>query len=630
VASTLGEAVLYLLTDNSKLESGLGDAEKQTESASGNMAKALGGALVAGAAVAGSAIVAIGGKAFDVASRIDAATDQIGASLGLSADKAKAYGKTIKDVYANNFGDSIEDVGKSIETVAKQLKLTAADPALKTMTENAFRLRDVFGVDVADSVDAVKTLMDNFGVSGEEAFDLIAKGYQNGMDRSGDFLDSIGEYSTQFANGGTNANRFFAIMEAGMQGGVLGTDKAADAFKEFRVRIQDGSDLTKDSLTAIGINADEMAAKFADGSITANDAFTQVIAGLAAIDDKNVQMQAGVGLLGTQFEDLGQSGALALTTLTGHFDEIEGATASLDSKYTNLGSVVEGFWRQFEVGIAPAGEALLQFANDNLPAFQGAVNTASGIVVTVIGYIPLAVADMRIKWDEDWGKMRTTLTSFTSEIPGQLQIFWTEVQNIFNVGGNNVKVDWELLWGYNVIRALTDAITLALAEMTEFTRAINGLFKAFYALFHADWAGFWAGLEQTANAATDDMLNAIEYVFGVEFRNSIVSGLTYAWDGMKEMWTAISGWFASTFGTLSSWVMPNITLPAGGGGGGGGFGGSSGFNNMPSLTPGDWPISASAAAGVTNHINVNMAGGGYDQGFAAGEGIVDAMRFRGH
>jgi hypothetical protein len=629
MASTLGEAVLYLLTDNSKLESGLSDAEKKTESASAGMAKALGGALVAGAAVAGSAILAIGSKAFDVASKIDSATDQIGASLGLSADKAKAYGQTIKDVYANNFGDSIEDVGKSIETVSKTLKLTAADPALKTMTENAFRLRDVFGTDVADSVDAVKTLMDQFGVTSEQAFDLLADGYQRGMDRSGDFLDTIGEYSTQFANGGASASDFFKFIETGMQGGVLGTDKAADAFKEFGIRIKDSSDLTKDSLGALGISYDALSQGFADGSETSIGALEDVLTKIFEIDDPIKRATIGVGLFGTQWEDLGESTMKSLSQIEEGFGVHEGAITSLDSKYTNLGSVAEGMWRQFEVGIAPAGEALLTLANDNLPAIQGVVDTVSAAIVAGVNLLPVAIAEAHKKWDEDWAGIRTTWENFASEMPQKQAEFWREWNTAFNTGSKENSDAWEGFFGGLFGGASRWAGTV-FDLLTTFLKNWNNTTTAWHALTIGDWSTFWTNIGENFTNAFGVLLSAID-IFDEGFKSRVLGALQSAWDGLKSLWTDFSGWWSSAWGSLAGIVMPKIETPTGGGGNGG-FGGS-GFKlpdfNMPSLTPGDWPISASAAAGTTNHITVNTTGG-YENGFAAGEGIVDAMRFRGH
>lgn len=546
---TLAEAVVFFKGDDKQLSSDLKGAEQKTQSSAANMAKFLGGAIVGGATVAAGAIIGIGKTAFDVASQLDAATDQIGASLGLSADEAKAYGQTIKDVYGNNFGDSIEDVGVAIENVAKQLKLTADDPALKTITENAFRLRDVFGVEVSDSVNAANTLMDNFGLTGDEAFDLIAAGYKSGLDSSGDFLDTIGEYSVQFAEGGASAGDFFSILSTGLQGGVLGTDKAADLFKEFRVRIQDGSTSTAAALNSIGLSSDEMAAKFADGSLTAVQAFEMVQTALWETKDTNLQFQAGVALLGTQFEDLGADAALAINTFDGGFKDLDGAVESLDSKYTSLGGVAEGMWRKFQVGIAPAGEAMLAFVNDNLPAIQTVVDGVSAKVVEFIELIPAALAGIKTGWDEDWGGMRTTVTEFADAAPKELEEMWISIGDLFAQNGQSTSEGWENFLG-GLTTGVSGWILATLDSWGMAFQSMGALWDAWSALFRGDWEGYWTNLGEFYELTMNQMLNWIEFFFGPEFRNAIVGGLTWAWDGMKDMWDAISGWWNSTFGSL--------------------------------------------------------------------------------
>ena len=72
------------------------------------------------------------------------------------------------------------------------------DTKLQSVTEDALALRDTFGFEVNESVRAAKMLMDQFGISSEEAYNLIAQGAQQGLDKNGDLLDSINEYSVHF------------------------------------------------------------------------------------------------------------------------------------------------------------------------------------------------------------------------------------------------------------------------------------------------------------------------------------------------------------------------------------------------------------------------------------------------
>lgn len=128
-------------------------------------------------------------------------------------------------------------------------------------------------------------MMDNFGISGEEAMNLIASGAQNGLDYSGELLDSISEYSVQFGKMGLDAEDMFAIFQKGAESGAFNLDKVGDAVKEMSIRVVDGSDTTREGFELIGLNADEMSAKFAAGGEMAKEAFNETIDALAAMED---------------------------------------------------------------------------------------------------------------------------------------------------------------------------------------------------------------------------------------------------------------------------------------------------------------------------------------------------------
>jgi hypothetical protein len=602
--TTLAELFVFIKGDDKHLEDSLDGAKQKTTSAGADIAKVLGGVIVGGATLAAGAIFAIGTKAFDVATSIDSATDQIGASLGLTADEAAKFGDVIKTVYGDNWGDSIEDVGAAVENVAKQLGLAASDPALPKMTANAFRLRDVFKVEVNESVNAAKTLMTNFGISGDKAFNMIAKGYQAGLDSSGDFLDTIGEYSVQFAEGGASAEEFFSALDTGLQGGMLGTDKAADAFKEFRVRIQDGSKLTADSLEMIGLNAEDITTKLANGSITVKDAWDLVQRSLSATTDTAKQFQAGVGLIGTQFEDLGAKVILGMDLTN---DWAEGGIADIsemDTKYTSLGGVIEGMWRKFEVGIAPAGEAMLGFVNENLPAIQGVIGTVSGKVATFIGMIPLALMGIKKGWDEDWAGMRTTVTEFSTDMPVALAKMWLAIDTMFQTEGESTGDGWER-FVEGLSTTTSSWLRVVIDSWTEAILSITALWGAWSAAFRGDWEGFWSGLAQFYEHTFNQILNWIEFVFGPELRNNIVGALNWAWDGMKEIWESISGWWGETFGKLFGAISPftpseggispeNLQAP---------------WEKIPIVAPGSQQSLQGSLSNMTNSKSITIEGG---------------------
>lgn len=275
-----------------------------------------------------AAILAIAAAGLKARSDLEGEARKMGDALGFPTEKAEEFEGVAKRVYSSGFGGDIAESFGAVTLAAQKFKEETSD-GIEAIVTNANKIKDTFGTDVSESLAAVKTLMDNFGLSSEQAFDFIVAGYQKGLNGSGDFLESINEYSTQFYNGGADAGQFFSVLESGFQEGLLGTDKAADAFKEFRVRIQDGSTTTQEALDQLGLG-ESFLNSLATGEITAVEAFNTVIQKLNETDDSSIIMQAGVGLLGTKFEDLGTKAGLSLSTTSTRLDDLAGKIDSIN------------------------------------------------------------------------------------------------------------------------------------------------------------------------------------------------------------------------------------------------------------------------------------------------------------
>lgn len=408
------------------------------------------GAIGIGAGAAGTAIVGVGALAFDTASDINAASNQMAAALGLPTASAEAYEDVMQDMFDRDFGAGFDDIAASLVTVDQNMSAAGISGTenMQAIAEGALTLRDVFEVDVAESASAVTTLMEEFGLTADEALTFVTAGFQQGLDSSGDFLDSIGEYSTQFSEGGATADQFFSTLQTGMQGGMLGTDKAADLFKEFRVRIQDGSDATIAGLEAIGINADDLWARMGSGETTAAEAFDEVQAAMAGVTDENVRMVAGVQLMGTQFEDLGQDAVAAVSMSSVSLEDLAGATDSLGVKYNDLNAVQSSLWRDAQLALAPFGEMLLGLANQAMPfvqqGFAAAMPYLQAFALWLGANIPVAIQAVGTYWTTTlqpallalWGYLQTNVLPIVQEVvtfigtnlPGAMAAvsnFWT-------------------------------------------------------------------------------------------------------------------------------------------------------------------------------------------------------------
>lgn len=316
-------------------------------------------------------LAAVGTAAIKFSSDSQDAFQQFAAATGTATDEMGKYKDMINNVYKDNFGESINDVAEAMATVNQNMSYLD-DSALQRCTEYAYTLSDTFDVDVAESTRAADALIKHYGVSAREAFNLMTQGMQSGLNFSDELLDNIDEYSVQFKKLGLDAEDMFSVFANGAQNGAFNLDKIGDAVKEFSIRAIDGSDTTKQGFEALGMNADEMAQKFGAGGKTAKEAFSEVIEGLASMDDPVAQSTAGVNLFGTMWEDLGPRVITSMSTASDAIDKNKESVEELvNVKYDTLSGALGGLWRTIQVDVLqPIGNQLIPYVTKGINAIQ--------------------------------------------------------------------------------------------------------------------------------------------------------------------------------------------------------------------------------------------------------------------
>lgn len=316
-------------------------------------------------------LAAVGTAAIKFSSDSQNAFQQFAAATGTATDEMGKYKDMINNVYKDNFGESINDVAEAMATVNQNMSYLD-DSALQRCTEYAYTLSDTFGYDVAESTRAANSLIRNFGIEANEAFNLIVQGSQNGLDFSGELLDSINEYAPQFKKMGMSADEMFSVFVNGAQNGAFNLDKIGDAVKENAIRAIDCSDTTAEGFKALGLDATETAKKFAAGGEAADEAFNQVIVGLSAMEDPIERNTAGVNLFGTMWEDLGPEVVMSLSTTNDAIDMTRESMESLvNVKYDTLSGALGGLWRTIQVDVLqPIGDQLIPYVTKGINAIQ--------------------------------------------------------------------------------------------------------------------------------------------------------------------------------------------------------------------------------------------------------------------
>jgi len=364
--NNFGKESIDTAKDLDKLNQSTDETKKKLSDMGGNIAK---GAAAGIAAIGAAAVTAIGGI-FTFSNDTTKALNDIQTKTGYSDEAMKGMKETMLSIYNNNFGESLTDIGASMATIGQQTGETGKE--LQELTQDALMLRDTFDFEVTESTRSAKMMMDQFGLSGKESFNLIAQGAQWGLDKNGDLLDTINEYSATFKAQGFSAEEMFNMFQNGAASGTFSVDKLGDAVKEFGIRSKDGSKSTGEAFKALGLDVNATSMNFAKGGEVGQKAFTDVNKKLLEMKDPLLQNQIGTALWGSMWEDLGVKGISALTETKGEISNTTDALKGInDVKYNDIGSAFEGLKRGLITSISgPIEKEITPRINDMIGALK--------------------------------------------------------------------------------------------------------------------------------------------------------------------------------------------------------------------------------------------------------------------
>ncbi len=285
------------------------------------------------------------------------------AGSGATAAQMVSYEKSMDSLYSEGYGEDLDDIAATMATIRQLSNETRAD-ALTNITRDAIILRDTFGYETQEAMRASKMLVDQFGLSYDSAFNLIAQATQKGLNRSGDLLDIINEYSVHFKGLGYDAESMLNVIESGSQNGAFSLDKIGDATKELGIRLRDTSDTTTDAYSRLLLDADEYRQRIASGGEAARTASSEVITALLMVDDQVAQNEIGVALFGTMWEDLGKDAISSLAGVNGTMDLTKDTMTEIrDIKYSTTSNEWKKLGRALQTEfIIPMGEKALPTA----------------------------------------------------------------------------------------------------------------------------------------------------------------------------------------------------------------------------------------------------------------------------
>lgn len=554
----LGTLVAKIQVDSGNSISDLQNFQKNVENAKNKSTglkdtlKKLAAGFALGAAIKKTADAVVG--CVKRADELKESLNTLQTQTGATDEEMQGLGDSLKNIYADNYGESFDDIAVALAEVKNQTNLTGTE--LERTTENALALSDTFDFEIQESTRAADMMMKQFGVTSDEAFNLIAQGAQNGLDKNGNLLDSINEYSVHFKQLGFDAEDMFNMFSNGAKAGVFDVDKLGDAVKEFGIRCKDGSNTTIEAFESLGFNADELQQKFAQGGESAQDAFQEVVTALNNCDDEVVKNTAGVNLFGTMWEDMGADAVKALTDTNGEFDKTaDNLNKIKEIKYDSLENAFEGIKRQIETGLVlPIGEKLLpklnefaNYINDNMPDIKNTVESVMDGICSAISFVT--------------DNLNIIIPILAAAVAG-----FTAFQIISTIAPLFTMIQTAIA-GTTTVQAALNAVMVA-NPFGAVAVALAALVAAGVALY-MNWDTIKTKCEELLAKVTEVWTNIKTAVFNKieEIKDAINDKLSYfknagknlfnaLWDGLKEVWNNLKSWVSDKV----DWIKDKLSV----------------------------------------------------------------------
>lgn len=468
--------------------------------------------------------------------------------MGITKDGSKYFLNFANELVKSGMVDSLEEAQEAITQVYQTAGQKVSPEGMKELTKYAISFSKTFDTDVNETMRGASRMMENFGISAEEAFDLLTVGAQNGLNQSNELADNMAEYSQLFGQMGFTADETFSLLAAGLDGGAYNLDKVNDLIKEMGISLTDG-------------RFEENADMFSEATRNLfnewkNGKATQGAVVKSMMNDFS-NMEGGYEALnkaGTVWSALGEDNSLkvikAMAGASSSFGDADGAAEELNNTMTNTTA-----WEAFTNGVKGTINSIAIWAQE----FSGGMtepienffnNTLPNAMTTLDGFL-------------------SYIGTFISNLKDVIGKMWSgqdtvSDQHILNIMG----FSWESIW------ALDDFIT----QVKEKGEVLTQYIKGFWQLFTGDEATQMQGYSllrslgmsqediESLETAKENIMKAFDSVKEVIIRllEDGLDKMLQAWKDLVKIWEEViapdllplfqqfSNWLSRITGDLST------------------------------------------------------------------------------
>lgn len=573
-----GEAIRNLIEELKQA----GDAAQDTAEDVGQIAENTKGAALMQTAdqlsAVGDKIQDIGTKAMDAYAETENAVTKVNAYFGETGQAAEDTANVIKSVYSDGVGESMDSVADAVLMVKKNLgDLSETD--LTNLTQQAITLDELYGIDMNETLRGVNSLMQQYGLTAQEAMDYIVVGTQNGLDKTNELGDNLSEYAGKFSQAGYSASEYFQLLDNGLKNGAYNLDKVNDAINEVTTRLVDGT--IGESIGSFSTKTQELFTSWQNGGATQKQVIDSIVADIGNCTNQQEALNLAALAFGTMAEDGNLKFITSLTSVGSTYDSVKGSAQGMFDATTTPMQQMESNTRKLQQALVPLGEKLAELANAILPplvsvitmiggwferlpgpvqnfviilgallaAFtaltpviaaisvaMGALNVSMLPIIAAIAAVAAAIAGIIAiiqnwgaitQWfGELWNTICTGIGAMVDSLKAWFSNLWTHLQSVWE-GICNVVQTAVMLLG-SIIQGAVDIITLPFQMIWENCKGIV--------------SSVWEGIKSVVSSAIHAVSSTISSVMGA-IKNVI-----------STVWNAISSKVSSVLNTIKTTV----------------------------------------------------------------------------
>lgn len=375
------------------------------------------------ASILSAGIVGIDVAAAKSAMGLETAVNKFLASTGKSVDQTKELEQVLKNIHENGYGEGYSDISEKMSLVWQNLG-DISNVDLQNITEQAYLLENVFGMDFSETLRGVKALMVNMGLTAEKAFDYLVVGAQSGLDKTGELADNIAEYSQIWSQAGFSAEEMFSILDNGLASGAYNLDKVNDFVKEFTISLSDGR--IEENLSSFSSDTRKLFREFQKGKATAKDVFYSVINDLENMENKQKALTLASNVWSALGEDNAMKVITSLNDLNTIYTDVTGAaTDATNQMYDGMEAKLSQIKNKFENSFAGLGqriiESLLPHLEKMADGLQKAIDWFDSLdngtkdTIVTIGLLVASIGPLLLIMGKLAGSISNIINLFTNE-----------------------------------------------------------------------------------------------------------------------------------------------------------------------------------------------------------------------